>query len=76
MGTAYGLVSGYFSRWVDNVMMRFVDLMYAFPSLLLIILMMAFFRSSLAQTEPGTFAYTTKLTNASVGCSSFSSALA
>ncbi len=57
VGTAYGLVSGYFSRWVDNIMMRFVDLMYAFPSLLLIILMMAFFRSTFAQSEPGTFAY-------------------
>ncbi|MFN3763123.1 MAG: ABC transporter permease, partial [Anaerolineae bacterium] len=58
VGTIYGLVSGYFSRWVDNIMMRFVDLMYAFPSLLLIILMMAFFRSTFAQSEPGTFAYT------------------
>ncbi len=57
VGTIYGLISGYFSRWVDNIMMRFVDLMYAFPSLLLIILMMAFFRSTFAQSEPGTFAY-------------------
>jgi len=36
-------------------MMRFVDVMYAFPALLLIILMMAFFRSSFAKAaEPGT----------------------
>ncbi|MEP7291444.1 MAG: ABC transporter permease, partial [Chloroflexota bacterium] len=41
----------------DNLMMRFVDVMYAFPTLLLIILLMAFFRSSFAQTEPGTFNY-------------------
>lgn len=57
VGTVYGLVSGYFSRWVDNIMMRFVDLMYAFPTMLLIILMMAFFRSAFTLSKPGTLAY-------------------
>lgn len=46
IGVPYGLVAGYFGGRVDNVMMRFVDTMYAFPTLLLIILFMAFFRSS------------------------------
>lgn len=57
VGMPYGLISGYFGGSVDNWMMRFVDLMYAFPTLLLIILLMAFFRSSAAATAPGTFAY-------------------
>jgi oligopeptide transport system permease protein len=57
VGTVYGLVSGYLGGRVDNVMMRIVDLMYAFPTMLLIILMMAFFRSTFAESEPGTFAY-------------------
>ncbi len=57
VGTVYGLVSGFFGGRVDNVMMRIVDIMYAFPTMLLIILMMAFFRSSFAESEPGTFAY-------------------
>jgi oligopeptide transport system permease protein len=58
IGILYGCVSGYFGGRVDNLMMRFVDVMYAFPSLLLIILMMAFFRSSFAgQAEPGSFKY-------------------
>ncbi|RLC65524.1 MAG: ABC transporter permease [Chloroflexi bacterium] len=58
VGTVYGLISGYFGGRVDNVMMRFVDIMYAFPTMLLIILMMAFFRSTFAESEPGSFAFT------------------
>lgn len=57
VGTVYGMVSGYLGGRVDNIMMRFVDIMYAFPTLLLIILMMAFFRASFAQSEVGTLAY-------------------
>jgi oligopeptide transport system permease protein len=57
VGVPYGLISGYFGGRVDNWLMRFVDLMYAFPTLLLIILLMAFFRSSAAATQPGTFVF-------------------
>ncbi len=38
-------------------MMRFVDIMYAFPTLLLVILLMAFFRASFNQSEEGSLAY-------------------
>ena len=57
VGISFGLISGYAGGRVDNLMMRFVDIMYAFPTLLLVILLMAFFRSSFAHTEPGTFQY-------------------
>jgi oligopeptide transport system permease protein len=57
VGTVYGLTSGFFGGRLDNFMMRLVDIMYAFPTMLLIILMMAFFRSTFAESEPGTFAY-------------------
>jgi oligopeptide transport system permease protein len=57
VGTVYGLSSGFFGGRVDNLMMRFVDIMYAFPTMLLIILMMAFFRTTFASSEPGSFAY-------------------
>ncbi len=58
IGLVYGCVSGYCGGRIDNLMMRFVDVMYAFPALLLIILMMAFFRSSFAgQAEPGSLKY-------------------
>ena len=59
IGVAYGCLAGYWGGRADDLMMRFVDVMYAFPALLLIILMMAFFRSSFAKAaEPGTFKYT------------------
>jgi oligopeptide transport system permease protein len=58
VGTVYGLVAGFFGKTIDNVMMRFVDLMYAIPSMLLIILMMAYFRSSMTEaSEPGTLRF-------------------
>ncbi|MEQ8675837.1 MAG: ABC transporter permease [Aggregatilineales bacterium] len=37
VGTVIGLVSGYFSGWVDSVSMRLIDVLLAFPSLLLAI---------------------------------------
>jgi oligopeptide transport system permease protein len=40
IGVAYGAISGYSGGWVDDLMMRFVDLMFGFPTLLFIILMM------------------------------------
>jgi oligopeptide transport system permease protein len=40
IGVAYGSISGYAGGWVDDLMMRFVDLMFGFPTLLFIILML------------------------------------
>jgi oligopeptide transport system permease protein len=57
IGVIYGSISGFFGGRVDNIMMRVVDILYAFPGLLFIILLMAFFRTTLAQPEEGTFAY-------------------
>jgi oligopeptide transport system permease protein len=51
IGTIYGMAAGYLGGQVDTIMMRIVDIMYAFPTLLLIILMMAFFRASRDQTD-------------------------
>ncbi len=68
IGTIYGSISGYFGGRVDNLLMRFVDVMYAFPSLLLIILMMAFFRSTFAKAaEPGTLKYTLNALDSKAG---------
>jgi oligopeptide transport system permease protein len=57
IGVIYGSISGYFGGRVDNIMMRIVDVLYAFPSLLFIILLLAFFRSSLSHIQPGSPAY-------------------
>ena len=57
VGVIYGSISGYFGGKVDNIMMRVVDVLYAFPSLLFIILLMAFFRGSAGQFAPGSLAF-------------------
>ena len=46
IGVTFGLIAGFFGGKTDNIMMRFVDIMYSFPTLLLIILLMVFFKSS------------------------------
>ncbi len=40
-GTLIGLVAGFFGGWTDNVVMRVIDIMYAFPGILLAILVVA-----------------------------------
>lgn len=40
IGVTYGAISGYFGGAVDDIMMRFVDLMFGFPTLLFIILIL------------------------------------
>ena len=39
LGMTYGLISGYGSQRLDNIMMRFVDFLYALPILIFIILL-------------------------------------
>jgi peptide/nickel transport system permease protein len=41
IGTLYGAFSGFFGGWVDEVLMRFVDVMLAFPSIFLILTIQA-----------------------------------
>jgi oligopeptide transport system permease protein len=51
IGVLWGAVAGYRGGLVGSLMMRFVDLMYGFPTLLLIILIMVYFRA--AAESPG-----------------------
>lgn len=48
LGTIVGLVSGYYGGTVDTLAMRLVDIMYAFPGILLAILIVAIMGPSLA----------------------------
>jgi peptide/nickel transport system permease protein len=43
IGVAIGSVAGYLGGWVDNLLMRFVDVMLSLPGLFLIIMITAFF---------------------------------
>ena len=44
LGTLVGGLAGFYARWVDGVLMRFVDMMYAFPRLFLLILFGVLFK--------------------------------
>lgn len=46
IGVPVGLAAGYFGGRVDNLLMRFTDVVYAFPALLLAIIMQISFRQS------------------------------
>ncbi|MEA4899761.1 ABC transporter permease [Bacillota bacterium Meth-B3] len=39
IGTTYGAISGYLGGWVDNVMMRVVEIVYAIPDALVVIIL-------------------------------------
>jgi oligopeptide transport system permease protein len=41
IGGTIGLAAGYFGGWVDNALMRFTDIMYAFPDLLFVLIIVA-----------------------------------
>ncbi|WP_030178624.1 ABC transporter permease [Streptomyces sp. NRRL S-813] len=47
VGTAVGLVSGYFGGWADRVLMRLADVQLAFPALLLALAIVGFLGSGL-----------------------------
>jgi len=42
VGILFGAIAGYMGGWLDNVMMRFVDIMYGLPYMLIVIIIMAF----------------------------------
>ncbi len=44
VGVIIGAISGYVGGWLDNLLMRFVDIMYGLPYMLIVIILMALFR--------------------------------
>lgn len=47
IGTVVGLVAGYFGGWIDNVLMRFLDVLSAIPWLVLVIVLSVFLKPGL-----------------------------
>ena len=47
IGIFLGAVSGFYGRWVDSVIMRFVDIMLCFPAFFLILAVIAFLEPSI-----------------------------
>lgn len=55
VGVAYGLVAGYFGGRLDNAMMRLVDILYALPRIVLVIVLISLFDLKLKHALDGTF---------------------
>lgn len=55
VGVTYGLISGYLGGRTDNAMMRFVDILYALPRIILVIVLITLFDLKLKQLLDGTF---------------------
>ena len=53
IGTVVGSVAGYFGGLLEAVIMRVVDGLYAFPDLLLIIIVMSYVKAQLGGPAPG-----------------------
>src|SRR5918992_942348 len=47
VGTIIGVVAGYFGRWPDSILMRLMDVLLAFPSILLAIVIVSVLGASL-----------------------------
>ncbi len=45
VGIIYGMVAGYLGGRLDNIMMRVVDFLYAFPFLIIVILLQTYFKA-------------------------------
>jgi len=41
IGITFGVTAGYYGGWIDNILMRIVDIMFSFPGLLLAIVIVA-----------------------------------
>ncbi len=47
VGTVLGAIAGYYGKWVDGLIMRFVDIMLCFPTIFLIMAVIAFLEPSI-----------------------------
>lgn len=49
-GFLFGAFAGYFGGWIDEILMRFIDAMLAFPGILLAIMLVAVFEPGMKNT--------------------------
>lgn len=47
LGVLLGLVAGYYGRWVDMLVMRYIDLQWAFPNFIIAVFLVAIFGTGL-----------------------------
>jgi oligopeptide transport system permease protein len=46
IGASLGMIAAFYGGWIDNLLMRFTDVIYAFPDLLFLVIIMATLRNS------------------------------
>ena len=46
LGVSVGMTAGFFGGWLDQLLMRFTDIVYAFPDFLFLLIIVASFRNS------------------------------
>ncbi len=46
LGITVGMTAGFFGGWLDQILMRFTDIIYAFPDFLFLLIIVASFRNS------------------------------
>ncbi|MEZ4521606.1 MAG: ABC transporter permease [Thermomicrobiales bacterium] len=66
IGVPAGIVAGYYGGKIDTFIMRLVDILYAMPSLLFVIIIMTFLQGVLDNAESG-FVYTLATANSRLG---------
>lgn len=64
VGVIYGSIAGYVGGWLDNIMMRVVDFLYAFPFLIVVILLQTYFKAVARQATAGEGGFASALINA------------
>lgn len=53
LGASFGLLAGYFGGWIDQLLSRLADMLFAFPGLLLAILVAAVFGQPVTERSGG-----------------------
>lgn len=48
IGVVYGLISGYFGGWIDNVMQRFIEILVGIPSMVILTLLLLVMKPGIA----------------------------
>src|SRR4030095_16168464 len=51
IGVSYGAMAGYLGGRIDNIMMRLVDVLYSLPYIIIVIVLLALFRSQTARGQ-------------------------
>lgn len=67
IGVPIGLISGFYGGWLDIIIQRVVDALYAFPSLLFIIILMTYLQGTFSDTRSETTRFLASINDSAGG---------